>query len=68
MSAVAGDLPPPESKILPFPNRRDPLPKRWMCPPPCNSTVFTLWTDGKVYCANCYGHHHNIAFEVKGEP
>lgn len=53
----------PQNKILPF-KHPSPLPRRWMCPPPCSSTIFTLWDDGKVYCAHCMGHHSKVAITV----
>lgn len=59
--------PEPQNKILPF-KHRDPMPKRWVCPPPCSSTTFTLWTDGKVHCAHCMSHHYKIAFTVDETP
>lgn len=55
--------PEPENKVLPF-KHREPLPMRWTCPPPCNSKTFTLWTDGRVYCAQCRSHHYKISFAV----
>lgn len=53
----------PQNKILPF-RHKTPMPLRWVCPPPCDNTTFTLWTDGKVYCSRCYSHHYRIAFTV----
>jgi hypothetical protein len=37
---------------------------RWQCPPPCNSTRFTLWTDGHVHCSECRSYHYRITFTV----
>ncbi len=59
-------LPPPQNKVLPF-KHREPLPMRWVCPPPCNSTRFTLWTDWRAYCSECNGWHYNVTVVVNEE-